>query len=168
MLLLVGAAVCALLAVWAVGAAFGRSWTPWLGTSLRAGAATRTLVLAVVVAVLVLLVWLVLRGARESLWLPLGNGGLLVPAADVEARLAEAAERHPDVLRAEARLRSNGGTPGAGLRLVARPLADAPTLEAEVVAAVARELTAITGLASGPVAAKARVVSVHRLPRYLA
>lgn len=168
MLLLVGAAVCGLLAAWAIAAALGSSWAPWTGASVHASASLRTLILAAAVAALVLLVWLVLRGAREWLWLSLDNGGLLVPAADLEARLAEAAERHADVLRAEVRLRRRGGVAEAGLQLTARPLTDTRALEGEVAATVARELTAITGLPCGPVAAEARAVTVHRLPRYLA
>jgi hypothetical protein len=166
--LLVAASFVALLfAMRLTAAAFGCAFSPAKYLGIPADHAARAWLLAGVVVVLTVLVWLVLRHGEETLWLPGGGGGVLVPAAAL-ARLAEdTACRHPEVLRAEAALRVREGAPGGAVRVYGRPLADPARLAAEVETAVRERLTRVVGVAPGRLVVRPRIVTVPQLKRYL-
>ena len=73
------------------------------------------------------LVWLVLRHDADALWLPspAGDGGVLVPSADLERPATSAVGRsHPDVVRAEVEFFKRGAELRGQAIVWARPLAN--------------------------------------------
>jgi hypothetical protein len=116
------------------------------------------------------LVWLVLRHDADAIWLPssAGDGGVLVPAADLERLAGSAAGRsHPDVVRAAVELSSRGAALRARVRIHARPLADAGAVGAAVDEAVRRQVVRLSGAELGRVDVRVSVLRVKQLVRYL-
>jgi len=166
--LLVAAGFVALLfAMRLTAAAFDCDFSPFAYLGVPADHASRAWLLAGVVIVLAVLLWLVLRHGEETLWLPRGGGGVLVPSAAL-ARLAEkAACRHPDVVRAAAVLRVREGAVGGAVRVYGRPLADPARLAAEVEPAVRERLAGVVGVAPARLVVRPRILTVPQLKRHL-
>ncbi len=168
MLLVAGGVVLALLALVLVAAALNRSFSPLVYLGLPGTHSGRAWWLAAVIAVLAVLVWLVLRAGDETLWLSEGRGGVMAPAAALEGLAERVACRHPEVVRAQARLRVGGGyTLGGTLRLYCRPLAAAEGVRRDVEAAVRAELAAATGAQLGALVVRPRVLAVGQLKSHL-
>ena len=125
LLLAVGGVALLALAAALAAAAFSRSFSPLAHLGLPATHGGRAWLLVGAMAVLALLVWLVVRAGEETLWLPAGRGGVLVPAATLQGFAEAVACRHAEVVRAEARLHARGGVLRGTLQLFCRPLADA-------------------------------------------
>ena len=166
--LLVAAALVALMfAMRLTAAAFGCEFSPFTYLGISAVHATRAWLLAGVIAVLAVLLWLVLRHGEETLWLPGTAGGVLVPAAALALLAAEAACRHPEVVRAEATLRVREGAPDGTVRVYGRPLADPARLAAEIELAVRERLALVVGVAPLRLAVRPRILTVPQLKRHL-
>ena len=166
-LLVAGAAALLLLALALAAAALHRSFSPLAYLGLPAAPAARAWLLVGAIVVLALLVWLILRADEEVFWLSAGSGGVLVPAAALQGFAERAACRHPEVVRAEARLRVRGGSLSGTLRLFCRPLAEAERVRADVEAVVRDELTTAAGAEMGTLAVRSRVLAVRHLKRHL-
>jgi hypothetical protein len=166
--LLVAAGFVALLfAMRLTAAAFGCDFSPFAYLGITADHATRAWLLAGVVAVLAVLLWLVLRHGEETLWLPGTAGGVLVPAAALARLAAEAACRHPEVVRAEATLRVREGAPDGTVRVYGRPLADPARLAVEIEPAVRERLVQVVGVAPLRLVVRPRILTVPQLKRHL-
>jgi hypothetical protein len=166
-LLAVAGLVALLFAMRLTAAAFGCDFSPFRHLGITADHGTRAWLLAGVAAALTVLVWLVLRHGEETLWLPGDSGGVLVSAAALQ-RLAEvSACTHPEVVRAEARLRMREGVVCGSVRVYGRPLADPARLVTEVEPAVRERLTRTVGAAPARLVVRPRVLTVPQLARYL-
>jgi hypothetical protein len=159
--------VALLVAMRLTAAAFACDFSPFPYLRLPADHAARAWLLVLAVVVLSTLVWLVMRHGERMLWLNGAGGGVLVPAAGLEDLLEAAACRHPEVVRAQARLQISGGTPTGDLRVFCRPLADHAAVATDVDREARRELTALTGRETGSLVVRPRVLTVGQLKRYL-
>jgi hypothetical protein len=166
-LLLAGGIVALLFAVRLVAVAFDSGFSPFPYLYLPEDQGTVAWLLVAAVAVIGLLVWLVMRHGEATVWLPHDTGGVLVPVAALQRLMEQAAARHPEVVRAEAHVRTNGDRLGGVVRVYGRPLADPARLAAEVEPLVVRRLFVITGADPAPVTVKPRVLKVPELKRYL-
>lgn len=169
LLLLAGAVVTLLFAMRLVAAAFGCGFSPF--PYVTPGSHTlQAWLLVVAMALLAALVWLVLRHDADALWLvsPSGDGGILVPTADLERPAASSAGRaHPDVVRAEVGLFTRGGALRGQVRVWARPLADAGAVGGAVEAAVRRQVARLSGRELDRLDVRVRVLKVTQLARHL-
>lgn len=126
---------------------------------------------AVVTGLLVLLV----RDDEPRLWLcgPGGPacegfpGGVLLPAAALEAAAEEAVADHPDILGATATARGDARRLRLHLRAVARPLVDEQRVGRELEQRVEGALHPILTAGGLEVRVRVRGVRVKRLARYL-
>jgi hypothetical protein len=152
-----------------VAAAFDCDFSPFAYITPGGHAFMAWLLLSAMI-VLAGLVWLVLRHDADAIWLPssAGDGGVLVPAADLERLAGSAAGRsHPDVVRAAVELSSRGAALRARVRIHARPLADAGAVGAAVDEAVRRQVVRLSGAELGRVDVRVSVLRVKQLVRYL-
>lgn len=149
------------------GAAIGCGFSPLTSLPFGRDHAAMAWSLAALMATLVVLVWLVLRDAREELWLQGEQGGVLVSADALERLAEEAAARDPEVVRAVAGLHVSGGVLRGRVRVYGRPFGDAARLAETVAAAVGGELAAAVGAAAVDVRVKPRILGVRQLARYL-
>lgn len=156
-----------LFAVRLTAVAFGCAFSPFPYLELPVGHAARALLLALVVGVLATLVWLVMRHGERMLWLSASTGGVLAPAFDLESLVEAAACRHPEVVRAQARLQIRRGALTGTLRIFCRPLVDPAPVAAAVGSEARHELTAATGRDAGEVAVRPSVLTIGQLKRYL-
>jgi hypothetical protein len=150
--------------------AAGWEFSPFTYITPSAGHSVLAWLLLFAMAVLAGLIWLVLRHDADALWLasPAGDGGVLVPKADLERFVGSAARRaHPDVVRAEAELWQRGGELRGRVRVWARPLADAGVVGGAVQDAARRQVGRLTGLELGRVDARVTVLRVAQLARHL-
>lgn len=153
-----------------VAAAAGWSFSPFGYVTPPGGHSLRAWVLLAIVVVLAALLYLVLRGTGDALWLPstAAPGGVLVPAADLEQPVAAAAARtHPDILRADAELFTRGGELCGRMTVYARPLAARDGVREAAEAAVRRQVTRITGRELARFNVRVKVLRVGQLARYL-
>jgi hypothetical protein len=153
-----------------VAVALGYDFSPFPYITPGGGHALLAWLLLLAMAVLAVLVWMVLRHDADALWLasPAGDGGVLVPAEDLERLVSSASGRaHADVVRAQAELWQRGGDLRCRVRVWARPLADADAVSAAVAAAAQRQAERITGLELARVGVRVKVLRVAQLARYL-
>jgi hypothetical protein len=148
-------------------AAFDCDFSPFAYLGPPAGHAARAWLLALMAGVLAALVWLVLRHGERMLWLSGPTGGVLAPASDLESVLEAGACRHPEVVRAQARVQVRGGAPTGTLRIFCRPLADPAPVVAEVGREARRELSAAIGRDAAELIVQPRILAVGQLKRYL-
>lgn len=167
LLLLAGGLVALLFAMRLTAAAFACDFSPFPYLELPASHATRAWLLALVVGALATLVWLVLRHGERMVWLSNSTGGVLAPAAVLEGLLERAASRHPEVVRAQARLQIRGGALTGTLHVLCRPLVDPVPVAAEVAGEARRELSVVTGREPAELTVRPRVLAVRQLKRYL-
>lgn len=167
LLLLGGGLVALLFAMRLTAAAFDCDFSPFPYLDLPLSPAMRAWLLALVVGVLATLIWLVLRHGERMLWLSGPTGGVLAPASDLERVVEAVACRHPEVVRAQARLRIRGGAPTGTLHIFCRPLVDPAPVAAEVGGEGRRELSAMTGRAAAKLTVRPRVLAVKQLKRHL-
>ncbi len=167
LLLLIGALVGLVLAVLLGAALLG--WSDAVPGSLvaRGSYEVRALLYGIALLALAGLVAVALRRGERSLWLRAPHGGVLVSLPTLEWVAETNAVRHPDVVRARARLRERGGAPQGSLKIYARPLADAAGVQREVDAKVARQLSRIVGREVTGVTVQATVLRVGQLKKYL-
>ena len=152
-----------------VAAAFDCDFSPFPYITPNGHALLAWLLLLDMVAIAGL-VWLVLRHDAGALWLaaPAGDGGILVPTADLERLAGSAASRsHPDVVRAEVELSARGATLRGRVKVHARPLADAGAVSGAVDAAVRRQVARLSGREIERLAVRVKVLKVTQLVRYL-
>jgi hypothetical protein len=157
--LLVAARLVAALAGWGLP-------TPAAVTAAEGGilAACGLLILILVIAALLSS----LPVQRQSaLRLSGDHGGVVVPLAALRSLVEGAALRHPDVVRAEARLREHDGAPVGSVKLFARPFVDAARLRDDVQARAGAELGRVLGREAAVVKVHATVLRVDQLKRYL-
>ena len=126
---------------------------------------------AVVTGLLVLLV----RDDEPRLWLAGSGvasgggpaGGVLLPAAALEAAAQEAVAGHPDVLRVTAAARGDARRLRLALRIAARPLVDEQRVGRELERRVDGAVRPLLGAGELEVRARVRGVRVRRLVRHL-
>lgn len=162
--------MAALFAVRLVAVAAGWDFSPFTYLTPSAGHSLLAWLLVIAMAALAGLIWLVLRHDAEAIWLPsgAGEGGVLVPKADLERLVSGAANRaHPDVVRAETELWQRGGELRARVRVWARPLADPGIVGDAVEAAVRRQAARLTRSELGRAGVRVKVLKVAQLVRYL-
>jgi hypothetical protein len=126
--------------------------------------------LAIGMVVIAGLVWLVLRDDTDAIWLvsPAGDGGVLVPSADLERPASSAAGRsHADVLRTEVELFKRRAALRGRATIWARPLADPGAVRDAVDEAVRRQVTLVTGRELERLDVRVKVLKVTQLARYL-
>jgi len=148
-------------------AAFDCDFSPLVALPFGRDHAVLAWLLAALIATLVALVWLVVRDARDELWLAGERGGVLVSAGALERLAEEAAARDPEVVRAEADLSVRRGVLRGRVRVYGRPLGDADRLARLVGEAVGGALAAAVGAAAVDVRVTPRILSVRQLARYL-
>ena len=141
--------------------------TPVSHLPLPADHGVRGVWLLVVAGVLALLLWLAMRRADTRVWLPSPDGGLSLSGPQLDELAAHAAERDTEVVRAEAQVRARRGGLTAAVRVYGRPLGDARALAEDAEARVRAALLAATGAPEVRVRARARVLPVRQLVRYL-
>jgi hypothetical protein len=170
LLLLASGVVAALFAVRLVAVAVGWDFSPFPYITPSNGHSLLAWLLVLAMAVLAGLIWMVLRHDADALWLasPAGDGGVLVPKADLERLVSSAVGRaHPDVVRAEADLWQRGGELRGRVRIWARPLADAEVVRAAVAEAARRQAVRLTQSELGRADVRVSVLRVRQLVRYL-
>lgn len=158
-----------LFAMRLLAAAFGSDFSPFSYVTPGGHAFLAWLLLSGMI-VLAGLVWLVVRHDADALWLssPAGDGGVLVPTADLERPAGAAAGRsHPDVVRAEVELSARGAVLRGRVSVSARPLADAAAVGAAVDAAVRRQVTRLSGGELERLDVRVKVLKVTQLVRHL-
>jgi hypothetical protein len=167
LLLLAGAVVAALFTAVLAAAALGWSFSPLesLGLPIEHGA--RAWLLVACVVALAVLMWLVLRADQETVRLAVDGGHVVVAVAALERAAERAAARHPEVVRAEARLRMRRGLLGGKVRAFCRPMSDSASIRGDVSMLVSAELAAATGTELGEIAVRPRVLGVGQLKRHL-
>jgi len=166
-LLAVGGIFATVLAVSFAAAVLGWDFTPMDPLMSAGGHVVRAVLLVAALVILAGLVLSIARHGERSLWLRGEHGGVLVSLAALQ-RIAEAtALRHPEVVRAEARLRERDGAPYGSVRLYARPLVDAARVRGEVEAQVRTAIDRVTGRETTRIAVKPTVLRVRQLKRYL-
>jgi hypothetical protein len=167
-LLIVGGIFALVLAVSFAVAVLGWDRTPMDSLLSVGGHALRAVLLCGALVILAGLVLLVMPRQRERfLWVRGEHGGVLVSLAALQ-RIAEgAALRHPEVVRAEARLRERDGAPYGSLRFYARPLADAARVRSDVDAQVCGAIDHVIGRQETRLVVKSTVLRVRQLKRYL-
>lgn len=166
-LLLGGGVALTLCAMRLVAAAFGWGFSPFAYLGVPGAPGGQALVLALLVTVCVVLLALVLGETRDELWLGTPDGGVLLPASALERLLCDAAGAHPDVVRAEARLRVRGAALSAVLNVDLRPLTDASALGAQLTEATRALLASVSGVPEAHVRVRCRVLAVGHLARRL-
>ncbi len=166
-LLVLGGVAALLLAARLVAALAGWEIAGLSSLSAIEGEFLAAAVLFILIIVLAALISMIPAQEQRSLWLGGEHGGVLVPLAALQ-RLAEAeALRHPDVVRAEARLRERDGAPAGRLTVYARPLADVTRVSGDVQARVRAELDHAIGRDTTAVDVRTTVLRVNQLTRYL-
>jgi hypothetical protein len=167
-LLLVGGIFVLVLAASLGAAALRRDLAPVDLVMSRGGHALWAVLLCAALVILAGLVLITVPRQRERvLWLRAEHGGVLVSLAALQ-RIAEAAAlRHPEVVRAEARLRERDGAPYGSVRLYARPLVDAARVGGDVETQVRAAIDLVIGREATRVAVKPTVLRVRQLKRYL-
>lgn len=166
-LLVVGGVFAVVLAVSFAAAVLGWDFAPMDSLASTGGHGLRAVLLVAALVILAGLVLIIPRQGERSLWLRGEHGGVLVSLAALQ-RIAEAtALRHPEVVRAEARLRERDGAPYGSVRLFARPLADAARVRGEVEAQVRTAIDLVIGRETARIAVKPTVLRVGQLKRYL-
>lgn len=167
MVLIAGGVVSLLLAGRLLAALLGWEIVPLAALSTLSGELLAALLLTVAILALAALVAMIPSQRQRVLWVPGERGGVCVPLAALQ-RLAEgAALKHPDVVRADVRLRERDGAPVGSLRLYARPLADAGRVAADVKARAQREIDLVIGRAVADLEVDPKVLRVNQLVRYL-
>lgn len=167
MLLFAGGLVLVLFATRLTAAAFDHDLSPFRYLGLPADPGVRAWLLVLAVVVCGGLVWLVVRDDEDTLWVTGAAGGVLAPAGVVRTAVERAAGRHPDVVRAEARLRAVQGRLRVTLRVYGRPLADPRRLAAEVEPLARGGIVDTVGTAPETLTVQPRVLTVGQLKRYL-
>ena len=170
LLLLAGGLVALLFAIRLAAAALDRDFSPFPYITPGGGHALLAWLLLLAMAVLAGLVWLVLRHDADALWLasPAGDGGVLVPAGDLERPAVSATGRsHPDVVRAEVELFQRGAELRGRVSVWGRPLADAGVLRAAADDAVRRQVARLTGRDLARLDVRVKVLKVTQLARHL-
>jgi hypothetical protein len=170
LLLLASGIVAALFAVRLLAVAIGWDFSPFTYIDPSNAHSLLAWLLVLAMAVLAGLIWMVLRHDADALWLasPAGDGGVLVPKADLERLATSAATRaHPDVVRAEAELWQRGGELRGRVQVWARPLANAEVVRAAVDEAVRRQVGRLTQSDLGRADVRVRVLRVTQLVRHL-
>jgi hypothetical protein len=147
--------------------AFHCEFSPFRYLGLPADPAVRAWILAAVIVALGILILLVLRYGEETVWLAGDGGGVLAPAAAIAAALEQAAADHAEVVRSEATVQARRGEPAATLTAYLRPYADGARVAADLEVRLRARLAAITGVASGAVTVRSRVLGVRQLKRHL-
>jgi hypothetical protein len=161
--------VALLFAMRLVAAAFNCDFSPFSYIT-PGGHAFLAWLLLLGMVVLATLIWLVLRHDDDTLWLPsaAGDGGVLVPSADLERPAGSAAGRsHPDVVRAAVELSARGAAVRGRVRVYARPLADAGAVGGAVDAAVRRQVARLSGAELERLDVRVKVLKVTQLARHL-
>jgi hypothetical protein len=159
--------VALLFAMRLVAAAFDCDFSPFPYLFLPKDPGVAAWLLVGAIVVIGALVWLVLRFGEATFWLPRPGGGVLVPVAPLQLLVQQAVARHPEVVSAEAGLRVSEGGLGGVVRVYGRPLADPVKLAAEVEPLIRNRLYTVTGVASGAVTVKPRILTVPELKKYL-
>ena len=152
-----------------VAAAFDCDFSPFPYITPN-GHALLAWLLALGMVVLAGLVWLVLRHDTDAIWLasPAGDGGVLVPNADLERPASSAAGRaHPDVVRTEVEFSRRRAALRGRVTIWARPLADPAAVRDAVDPAVRRQITRLTGRELERLDVRVKVLKVRQLARYL-
>jgi hypothetical protein len=170
LLLLASGIVAALFAIRLIAVAAGWDFSPFTYITPSGAHSLLAWLLVIAMAVLAGLIWMVLRHDADALWLAAaaGDGGVLVPKADLERLVSSAAGRaHPDVVRAEAELWQRGGELRGRVRVWARPLADAAVVSAAVEERARRQVARLTQSELGRADVRVRVLRVAQLVRYL-
>lgn len=170
LLLLASGVVAALFAVRLIAVSAGWEFSPFSYITPDGAHALLAWLLVIGMAVLAGLIWMVLRHDADALWLasPAGDGGALVPKADLERLVASAATRaHPDVVRAEVQLSQRGAELRGRVQVWARPLADPALVSAVVEEAARRQVGRLTRSELGRAGVRVRVLRVTQLVRYL-
>jgi hypothetical protein len=170
LLLLAGGLVALLFAVRLIAAAFGWDFSPFRYITPGGGHALLAWLLLLAMAVLAGLVWLVLRHDADALWLPspAGDGGVLVPRADLERPATAAVGRsHPDVVHGEVELSKRGAELRGQVLVWARPLANPEAVRAAAAAAVERQVARLTGRELARLNVRIKVLKVAQLARHL-
>jgi hypothetical protein len=158
-----------LFAIRLVAAAFDSDFSPFSYIT-PGGHAFLAWLLLLGMIVLAGLIWLVLRHDADALWLPspAGDGGVLVPTADLERPAGSAAARsHPDAVRAVVELSARGATLRGRVRVYARPLADAGAVGAAAETAVRRQVARLGGVELERLDVRVKVLKVTQLVRHL-
>jgi hypothetical protein len=170
LLLLASGVVAALFALRLIAVAADWSFSPFTYITPSSGHSLLAWLLVIAMAVLAGLIWLVLRHDADALWLASsgGDGGVLVPKADLERLVTNAAGRaHPDVVRAETELWQRGGEVRCRVKVWARPLAAADGVRAAVEESARRQVARLTQSDLGRADVRVRVLRVAQLVRYL-
>jgi hypothetical protein len=167
--LLVAAGVAAgAFAIKFTAVAVGARFSPFTHLGLPSSHAGRAWLLVVVIVALAALLWLALRGGEEMLWLTaVDGGGVLVPATALQSVAKDVACRHPDVVRAEARVAVKAGRVRCWVRIYCRPLADADGISRDVEDALRDTLARVVGAELGKLVMRPRVLAVRHLKRHL-
>lgn len=166
-LLIIGGVLAVLVVVRLGAAVFGWDIASLDSMTASLGHVARAVLLGLAFAVLAVLVMAVPRQGERSLWLRGERGGVLVPLAALQ-RLAEAtALRHPEVVRAEVRLRERDGAPHGSVRLYARPLADVARVRGDIDVEVRAAIDLVIGREATQLDVKPTVLRVRQLKRYL-
>lgn len=166
-LLVIGGIFAMVLAVSFAAAVLGWDFAPMDRLVSTGGHVVRVVLLCAALIILASLVLIIPRHGEHSLWLRGEHGGVLVSLAALQ-RIAEAvALRHPEVVRAEARLRERDGAPYGSVRLYARPLVNAARVRGEVEAQVRMAIDLVIGRETTRIAVKPTVLRVRQLKRYL-
>lgn len=163
----VGGVAAALLAVSFAAAVFGWDFMPMDSLMSTGGHVVRAVLLCAALVILAGLVLIVSRHGERSLWLRGEHGGVLVSLAALQHIAEATALRHPEVVRAEARLRERGGAPYGSVRLYARPLVDAARVRGEVETQVRTAIDLVIGRETTRIAVRPTVLRVRQLKRYL-
>ena len=167
LLLLAGGLFVLLYAMRLTAVAFHCEFSPFRYLGIPADPAVRAWSLLAVIVVLGVLILLVLRHGEETIWIAGDGGGVLAPAAAVAAALEQTAADHADVVRSEARVEARRGQPAATLTTYLRPYADGARVAADLEPRLRGRLAAITGVASGAVTVRPRVLAARQLKRHL-
>jgi hypothetical protein len=170
LLLLASGVVAGLFAVRFISVAAGWDFSPFTYITPSSAHSLLAWLLVIAMAVLAGLIWLVLRHDADALWLAssAGDGGVLLPKADLERLVAGAVRRaHPDVVRAEADVWQRGGEVRCRVKVWARPLAAADGVRAAVEEGARRQVARLTQSELGRADVRVHVLRVGQLVRYL-
>ena len=166
-LLVIGGILAMVLAVSFAAAALGWDFATMDRLVSTGGHVVRVVLLCSALIILASLILIIPRHGEHSLWLRSEHGGVLVPLPALQQIAEAAALRHPEVVRAEARLRERDGAPYGSVRLYARPLVNATRVRGEVEAQVRTAIDMVIGRKTTGIAVKPTVLRVRQLKRYL-
>lgn len=161
------AAALVLLAIRLVAVASGSAYSPWreMGLPNDHGGRIGLLLAALVVSLLLLAVGL--HRHDPVLHFTSQEGEVRIRAGALEEAVLAEVTLHPDVLRADPRVRMRGGRPRVEVDVAARPMADARALRGLVEEAVNGVLCSTAGLPPVTLSVEVEAVGVGRLYRYL-